>query len=91
MADKTEVPDLSEERSRALSAISFSLLDQQLQLFQPFHLWHTLPGFSFNAFLNPVQKVASFFRASLLKAFFILYHLLSVTLHWSLLLVLLYG
>jgi hypothetical protein len=44
--------------------------DRQLQLFQPFHLWHTLPGFSFVAFINRLQKAASLTRASLLTVFF---------------------
>jgi hypothetical protein len=51
--------------------------DRQLQLFQPFHLWHILPGFSAAAFLKVVQKAASLTRALLLTVFFTLYHLLS--------------
>jgi hypothetical protein len=41
---------------------------------QLFHLWHTLPGFSF--FIAP-QKIASLSRILLLKGFFIPAHLLS--------------
>lgn len=41
-----------------------------VQLFQLFHLWHTLPGFSFNTALRPSQKAASLIRAFLLNAFF---------------------
>jgi hypothetical protein len=44
--------------------------DRQLQLFQPFHLWHILPGFSFTAFLKLLQNAASLARAALLNAFF---------------------
>jgi hypothetical protein len=47
------------------------LPDRQLQLFQPFHLWHTLPGAPVEAFLIPVQKAASCTRAFLDNAFFI--------------------
>ena len=46
-------------------------------LFQPFHLWHIFPGFSFALFLRPPQKAASLNRAFLLKGFIIRSHLLS--------------
>jgi len=54
------------------------LPDRQLQLFQPFHLWHTLPGAPVEAFLIPAQKAASFTRAFLDNAFFIPASFLSV-------------
>jgi hypothetical protein len=47
-----------------------------VQLFQPFHLWHTVPG-SFMAFLTRSQRAASLARACWLIVFFILVHLLS--------------
>jgi len=53
-----------------MSASQDLVADRQLQLFQPFHLWHTLPGFSFAAFCRRDQKAASLTRASLLNVFF---------------------
>jgi hypothetical protein len=47
--------------------------DRQLQLFQPFHLWHTLAGFSFAAFFRRSHKAASSARALSDSAFFILF------------------
>jgi hypothetical protein len=35
------------------------LLDQQPQLFQAFHFWHTFVGLSLNAFLRSFHKEAS--------------------------------
>jgi hypothetical protein len=56
--------------------IDVTLPDQQLQLFQAFHLWQALPGFSFKASLRLFQKEDSFLSALLLIGF-ILFHLLS--------------
>ncbi len=53
-----------------ISASRHLVADRQLQLFQPFHLWHILPGFSTAAFFSAVQKAASLTRASLLTVFF---------------------
>jgi hypothetical protein len=47
--------------------------DRQLQLFQPFHLWHTLAGFSLAAFFRRSHKAASSTRALSDSAFFILF------------------
>jgi hypothetical protein len=58
----------------ALSALRAPVAGPATQLFQLFHLWHTLPGFSF--FIAP-QKIASRSRILLLKGFFIPIHLLS--------------
>jgi hypothetical protein len=58
----------------ALSALRIPAAVPAAQLFQLFHLWHILPGFSF--FIAP-QKIASFTRILLLKGFFIPIHLLS--------------
>jgi hypothetical protein len=60
----------------AVSADIDSLPDRQLQLFQPFHLWHTVTGFSRNAIFILSQKAASLTRAFLLTVFFIPIHLL---------------
>jgi hypothetical protein len=53
----------------------------QLPLFQLFHFWHALPGFSSAAFFRSSQKAASFSSASALNAFFIPIHLLSLWMH----------
>ncbi len=55
---------------RPISASRHFVADRQLQLFQLFHLWHTLPGFPLTAFFNAVQKAASLTRASLPTVFF---------------------
>jgi hypothetical protein len=51
-----------------------SLPDRQLQLFQAFHLRHTLPGFSI-AFFRPSHKAASFMSILSLAGLFIPHHL----------------
>jgi len=50
-----------------------SLLDQQLQLFQLFHLWQTLPEFSLITLFSPSQKEASFVKAFCVKGLFMLF------------------
>ena len=62
-----------------ISAFCFSLPDRQLQLFQPFHLWHSLTGFSFAVFFTRFHKAASSARALSDSAFFILFTSLSST------------
>ncbi len=59
-----------QEVCSSISASRDLVADRQLQLFQPFHLWHTLPGFSLAAFCRRDQKAASLTRASLLNVFF---------------------
>jgi hypothetical protein len=56
-----------------IPAFLFSLPDRQLQVFQPFHLWHTLAGFSRAAFFRRSHKAASSARALSDSAFFILF------------------
>lgn len=56
---------------------SVSLPDRQLQLFQPFHLRHAVPGLRRTTLFIFSQKAASLTRAFSLTVFFILFHLLS--------------
>jgi hypothetical protein len=84
----SEFADLAQERSgrhgrserrsfRSMPAGEPSLpTGNVVQLFQPFHLWHTVPG-SFMAFFTRSQRAASLARACWLIVFFILVHLLS--------------
>jgi hypothetical protein len=52
--------DASPLKGKARHICFFPLLpDRQRQLFQPFHLWQTLPGFPFVAFTRSSQKAAS--------------------------------
>jgi len=53
------------------SCLFLLLPDRQRQLFQPFHLRHTLPGFSSAAFFRPFHKAASFTKTSFESVFFI--------------------
>jgi hypothetical protein len=72
-ADMADAAAFQQSPGHRIPAGNRFVADQQLQLFQPFHLWHTVPGFCFATCFIAFQKAASLAIAFLLTVFFILF------------------